>query len=100
MNFIVNSFDIMKANFRRLNVEVTFDEFKELDVAKQLGNYIHANTPDIGLDDVAREIYHSEGEIELEDSYAPAIIELVSMNSCMFIAAVKKAIIKELTKEQ
>lgn len=90
----------MKANFRRLNVEVAFDEFKELDVAKQLGNYIHANTPDIGLDDVAREIYHSEGEIELEDSYAPAIIELVSMNSCMFIAAVKKAIIKELTKEQ
>lgn len=90
----------MKANFRRLNVEVAFDKFKELDVAKQLGNYIHANTPDIGLDDVAREIYHSEGEIELEDSYAPAIIELVSMNSCMFIAAVKKAIIKELTKEQ
>lgn len=89
----------MKANFRKINVEVAFDEFKELDIAKELGNYIHANTPDIGLDDVAREIYHSEGEVEISNEHASAIIDLVSYGKCLFLAAVKKAIINELTPQ-
>ena len=88
----------MKANFKKLKVEVAFDEFKELDIARQLGNYIHANTPDIGLDDVARTIYHSEGEVEIDDEHVPAIIEMVSGKNCMLIAAIKRAVITELTK--
>lgn len=89
----------MKANFKKINVEVAFDEFQELDIAKQIGNFIHANTPDIGLDDVAREIYHSEGEIEISEQHAKDIVVMVSSDVCMFVAAVKKAIINELTKE-
>ena len=89
----------MKANFKKLNVEVAFDEFKELDLAKDLGNYIHANTSDIGLDDVAREIYHSKEDVELEipEEYAHEISAMVSHKDCRFIAAVKRAIINELT---
>lgn len=89
----------MKVNFKKLNVEVAFDKFKELDLAKDLGNYIHTNTNDIGLDDTARAIYHSEGEIEVEESHAALIIELVMGLNCSFLAGVKRAIIKELTKE-
>ena len=89
----------MKANFRSISVEVAFDEFQELDIAKQIGNFIHANTSDIGLDDVARGIYHSEGEIEISEQHAKDIIAMVSSDMCMFVAAVKKAIINELTKE-
>ena len=89
----------MKANFKKINVEVAFDEFQELDIAKQIGNFIHANTPDIGLDDVAREIYHSEGDIEISEQHAKDIVVMVSSDVCMFVAAVKKAIINELTKE-
>lgn len=89
----------MKANFKKINVEVAFDEFQELDIAKQIGNFIHANTPDIGLDDVAREIYHSEGEIEISEQHAKDIVVMVSSDVCMFVAAVKKAIINELTNE-
>ena len=89
----------MKANFKKINVEVAFDEFQELDIAKQIGNFIHANTPDIGLDDVAREIYHSEGEIEISEQHAKDIAVMVSSDVCMFVAAVKKAIINELTNE-
>ena len=87
----------MKANFKRLNVEVAFDEFKEVDIAKQLGNFIHTNTNDIGLDDTARIIYHSEGEVEIEESHASLIVELVKGLNCSFLAGVKRAIIKELT---
>ena len=89
----------MKANFKKLNVEVAFDEFKELDIAKQLGNFIHTNTNDIGLDDTARAIYHSEEEVEVDESHAQLIIELVKGLNCSFLAGVKKAIIKELTNE-
>lgn len=90
----------MKANFKNIRVEVAFDEFKELDIAKQLGNYIHSHTPDIGLDDVAREIYHSEGSVEIPETYIENIVELVLDSQCMFVAAVKKAIIKTLKTQE
>lgn len=90
----------MRANFKRLRVEVAFDEFKELDIARQLGNYIHSNTSDIGLDDVARDIYHSEGEVEIPDELAQGIIGLVKHPQCNFLAGVKRAIINELTEKE
>ena len=89
----------MKANFKKLNVEVAFDEFKELDLAKDLGNYIHTNTNDIGLDDTARAIYHSEREMEVDDIHAQQIIEMIKGSECMFLVGVKKAIINELTNK-
>lgn len=89
----------MKANFKKLNVEVAFDEFKELDLAKELGNYVHTNTNDIGLDDTARAIYHSEGEMEVDDIHAQQIIEMIKGSECMFLVGVKRAIIKELTSK-
>lgn len=89
----------MKANFKNISVEVAFDEFKELDLAKDLGNYIHTNTNDIGLDDTARAIYHSEGEMEVDDIHAKQIIEMIKSCECKFLAGVKRAIINELTSK-
>lgn len=89
----------MKANFKNISVEVAFDEFKELDLAKDLGNYIHTNTNDIGLDDTARAIYHSEGEMEVDDIHAQQIIEMIKGYECKFLAGVKRAIINELTNK-
>lgn len=86
----------MKVNFKKLNVEVAFDKFKELDIAQDLGNYIHASTSDIGLDDTARAIYHSEGEVEISDDHAKEIVNLVMSGSCLFLAAIKKAVEKTL----
>lgn len=89
----------MRVNFKELSVEVNFDVFKPLDISKDLGNFIHVNTPDIGLDDVAREIYHSKGDIEIPEEYIPMILDLIKNNQCPLVAAVKKAIINALTKE-
>lgn len=86
----------MKVNFKHIQVEVEFDVFKELDITKGLGNYLHVNTSDIGLDDVARDIYHSEGEIEIPQEYVADIIAMVSHNKCALLAAVKRAIVNEL----
>ena len=89
----------MKANFKNISVEVEIDEFKELDLAKDLGNYIHTNTNDIGLDDTARSIYHSDGEMEVDDIHAQQIIEMIKGYECKFLAGVKRAIINELTNK-
>lgn len=88
----------MKVDFKKLSVEVSFDKFSEVDVAKVLGNYIHTNTPDIGLDDTARAIYHSEGEIEIPDEHAEMINALVENNKCPLLASVKRAIFKTLSR--
>lgn len=88
----------MKANFKKIQAEVSFGEFKEMDVAKDLGNFIHSNTTDIGLDDVAREIYYSEGEVEISTEHANAIKAMVVSKECLFFVAFKKAIIKQLTE--
>ena len=87
----------MIANFKNLKVEVAFEEFKELDIRKVLGNVIHTNTSDIGLDDVARAIYHSDGNIDISEEYACQIVEFMKDNNCVLLAAVKKAVINELT---
>ncbi len=86
----------MRANFKKLRVEVAFDEFKELDIARQLGNFIHANTPDIGMDDIAREIYYSQGDVEIPEDYAEGIVSMIKSAHCNFLACVKKAVINEL----
>lgn len=89
----------MKANFKNISVEVAFDEYRELDLAKELGNYIHTNTNDIGLDDTARAIYHSDGEMEVDDIHAQQIVDMVKSRDCVFLAGVKRAIINELTNK-
>lgn len=88
----------MKVNFKKLSVEALFGEFMEVDVTKELGNYIHSQTNDIGLDDTARAIYYSEGEIEMPANHATMIRTLVNQQDCMLLAFVKKAIIKNLTE--
>lgn len=88
----------MKANFKNLEVEISFGKFGNLDVTKLLGNHIHLLTNDIGLDDVAREIYYSEGEIDIDEHYAKEIVSLVRSNECSMLAGIKKAIIKHLTE--
>lgn len=89
----------MKANFKQLQVEVAFDEYELVDITKSLGNFLHANTNDIGLDDVAREIYHSEGELEIPNDYIEMIESLVMNPQCPLLAAFKRAIVNELKKE-
>lgn len=88
----------MKANFKKLSVEASFDNFAEVDVTKALGNFIHGHTTDIGLDDTARAIYHSDGEMEISSEHAAMIRSLVNMRDCTLLAFVKKAIIKTLTE--
>lgn len=66
-----------KVNFKELSIQLTFEgQPVVLDVRKTVGNTIRQNTADIGLDELARTIYFSEGAIEIPDEYIPAILRI------------------------
>ena len=44
-------------DFTQVEMEVSFDEKMKVDISKTLGNVIHQNTGDLGLDEIARTIY-------------------------------------------
>ena len=69
----------MKADFSKLSVQMGFEgEPETMDLRKELGNAIRRNTGDIGLDETARAIYFSGGEVEIPDGHADEIIRIVS----------------------
>ena len=77
-------------DFSKVMVQHTFEGEKiAVDLRKQLGNKIHQTTGDIGFDDFARQIYFSEGEIEIPDEYMDPLKQVVKDN---FLASVQRAI--------
>ena len=88
----------MKVNFRIIEVQVSFEgEKRVFDIAREIGNMMMYNGSillDIGFEDLARTIYHSDGEVEVPERYCKAIIEVVKQSS--FIAAIKREVINLL----
>lgn len=67
-----------KIDFSKVKVQMTFEgEPVEVDMRRELGNLIHQRTADLGLDEVARKIYFSEGEVEIPDEYIKPICTIV-----------------------
>ena len=85
-------------DFSKVMVQHTFEGEKiAVDLRKQLGNKIHQTTGDIGFDDFARQIYFSEGEIEVPDEYIDPLKQVVKDN---FLASVQRALNELLTKNE
>lgn len=85
-------------DFSKVMIQHTFEGEKvAVDLRKQLGNKIYQTTGDIGFDDFARQIYFSEGEIEVPDEYVEPLKQVVKEN---FLASVQRAINELLTKNE
>lgn len=91
----------MKINFKQIEAQISFDGTKQtFDITRDLGNAMMYNSSillDIGFEDLAKEIYYSEGEVEVPEQYCDAIIKVVRQSS--FIAAIKREVINQLTKK-
>ena len=86
--------DMKKVNFKELSIQLTFEgQPVVMDVRKTVGNTIRQNTADIGLDELARTIYFSEGEVEIPDEYIPAILRI---SSTCFTVPMQQAISESL----
>lgn len=85
-------------DFTKVEAVISFEgETREFNVAKRLGNLMMFNSSvllDIGFEDLAKEIYYSNGAVEVDEKYVPYIEQIVTNSE--FIAAVKRAVIKLL----
>ena len=82
-------------DFTEVEMEVSFDEKMKVDISKTLGNVIHQNTGDLGLDEIARTIY-KDGKADIPVGYIPAIIEILKMPTSLMAAGGKVAVINML----
>ena len=80
-------------DFTQVEMEVRFDEKMKLDISKTLGNVIHQNTGDLGLDEIARTIY-KEGKADIPVEYIPAIVSILKMPQSLMAAGGKRALIE------
>ena len=71
----------MKLNFKKLNVEVSIDNFAERDLSAQVGNFLFSEATTVPMSDLARKIYHSEGEMELTKKEYTEMMQVLSAAS-------------------
>ena len=80
-------------DFTQVEMEVSFDEKMQVDISKTLGNVIHQNTGDLGLDEIARTIY-KDGKADIPVVYIPAIVSILKMPQSLMAAGGKRALIE------
>lgn len=84
----------MRINFKEMNIKLTFEgEPVVMDVRHMVGNVIHQNTADLGMDELARKIYFSDGEVEVPEELIP---ELLSISASCFNVPLQQAIKDQL----
>lgn len=81
-------------DFRNVSVETGIDEFTSIDVSKVVGNTIHKGTGDIGMDDIARKIYH-DGCVTLSDEQKEMFLAIIENSN--LVIGVKIAVRKLLS---
>ena len=84
-------------DFTEVEMEVRFDEIEKVDISKTLGNVIHQNTGDLGLDELARTIY-KEGKADIPIEYIPVIVSILKMPQSLMAAGGKRALIEMFNK--
>lgn len=85
-------------DFTKVMMEVKFDEMMEVDISQTLGNVIHMNTGDIGLDEIARTIY-KEGKADIPIEYIPVIVSILKMPTSLMAAGGKRALIEMFSQK-
>ena len=83
-------------DFTKVTVEMSFDEFQEMNISKQLGNSVHRATNDLGIDEKARELYRT-GKVQLEGE--ELILFRQAVLACDLIAPAKKAVLDILSNQ-
>lgn len=86
-------------DFTKVLMEIRFGEFEETDISKSVGNAIHQNTGDLGIDEIARKI-HKTGKAEMTDSEANVVSYIIEHGESQLVIAAKNAAIDLLTNKK
>lgn len=88
----------MKVDFTKIEVQVSFDGTKQtLNLAKRIGNDMMFNSSvicDIGFEELARQIYFSDGEVDVPIEYVRPLLQVLA--DCRYIACVRRYLTKKL----
>ena len=88
----------MKIDFTKIKVQVSFDgTHKTFNIAKEIGNGMMYNGSvmcDIGFEDLERQIYFSDGEVEIPSQYVQHILQIVLQGG--YLATIKRYLISKL----
>ena len=88
----------MKINFREIVAPINFDgKTVTFDIARTVGNSMMYNGSvllDIGFEDLAREIYYSDGAVEIPQKYLGAVVAVIKESN--LLATVKREVLKQL----
>ena len=82
-------------DFTKVNVEVEFDIYEEMDLSKAVANAVHKSTDDLGLDELARDLFRN-GKVSLTEGERK-IFDMV-ITSTRLVAAAKRAVHDLLNK--
>ena len=92
----------MKIDFTKIKVQVSFDgTHKTFNIAKEIGNDMMYNCSvicDIGFEELAREIYFSDSEVEIPTQYVQPLMQVISQG--MYIATIKRYLLQVLNGKQ
>ncbi len=92
----------MKIDFTKIEVQTSFDgTYQTFNIAKEVGNDMKFNGSvicDIGFEELAREIYFSDSEVEIPPQYVQPLIQVISQG--MYIATIKRYLLQVLNGKQ
>ena len=86
----------MKVYFTKIEVQVSFDGTrKTFNIAQNVGNDMMYNgsvIQDIGFEELARQIYFSDGEVEIPQQYMTPLAQVIMDSN--YIAAIKRYLLQ------
>lgn len=85
----------MMIDFAHLVVEVEIGKFVTVDAGHDVGNAIHQNTADIGVDDFAHKVYYAKKAVELQPQMIAEVRRII-MNHKTLVVYVKRAILQQI----
>ena len=72
-------------NFKELNIEVGIDQYQKHDLRKEIGNALHRASESVPMRYLARNIYYSEGDIEIPDEEFDEMMKLIKPGFKRFV---------------
>lgn len=74
-----------QVNFKEVKVETSIDNFEVVDLRKEIGNALYKRAESVSQDDLARKIYHSEGEVEIEDQDYAEMMQVIEKSFVRYV---------------
>lgn len=90
-----------KVDFKNLRVQATIEgDPIVVDTRKELGNLVWGAARDIAVSDFGKEIYFSDGPIEVGGETAKEILSILDISSASISAPLRRALIEVLTPKR